>query len=152
MSEDVAMGSSQWVSIHRRKNTVEVLTDLKNKGHRIVATTPHTNDKTIYDFDVTKKFALVFGTEQDGISQGVLDIADEFIKIPMFGFTESFNISVSAALCMYDLSHKIRTKVKDPYLSEEEKLDVYLDWQSKSIKKCHLLIKDFLQKNPHLSC
>ena len=151
VSNDVALGASQWVSIHRHSSTKETLLDLKKQGFKIVATTPHTNDKTIYEFDVTQKFALVFGTELDGITQDVLDVADEFVKIPMYGFTESFNISVCAALCMHELSHKIREEVRNPYLPEEEKRSIYLDWQRKSIKKCDLVIKDFLQKNPNLS-
>ncbi len=149
VSDEVALGASQWVSIERSKSTKETLLELKKQGFKIVATTPHTNDKTIYELNVTQKFALVFGTELDGITQDVLDSADEFVKIPMYGFTESFNISVCAALCMHELSHKIREEVKNPYLSTEEKQSIYLDWQRKSIKKCDLLIKDFLKKTPH---
>ncbi|MGZ3861938.1 MAG: TrmH family RNA methyltransferase [Bacteroidia bacterium] len=150
VSEEVALGASQWVNIYRHQNTTDTLLEFKKKGFKIVATTPHTNDKTIYELDVKQKFVLVFGTEQDGITQEVSDVADEFVKIPMYGFTESFNISVSAALCMHELSHRIREQVKDPYLCEEDKLSVYLDWQKQSIKKCHLLIADFLKKNPGL--
>jgi len=151
VSDEVALGASQWVSIARHNSTKETLLELKKQGFKIVATTPHTNDKTIYDLDVAQKFALVFGTELDGITQDVLDVADEFVKIPMYGFTESFNISVCAALCMHELSHKIRKEVKNPYLSAEEKQSIYLDWQRLSIKKCDLLIKDFFKKNSHLS-
>jgi tRNA (guanosine-2'-O-)-methyltransferase len=151
VSENVALGATQWVNIHRHQNTKECLLELKKQGFKIVATTPHTNDKTIYEFDITQKFALVFGTELDGITKDVLDVADEFVKIPMYGFTESFNISVCAALCMHELSHKIREEIKDPYLGSEEKQSIYLDWQIQSIKKCDLIIKDFFKKNPHLS-
>jgi tRNA (guanosine-2'-O-)-methyltransferase len=151
VSDDVALGASQWVNIERHHSTKETLLELKKQGFKIIATTPHTNDKTIYELDVTQKFALVFGTEKDGITQEVLEISDEFVKIPMYGFTESFNISVCAALCMHELSHKIRAEIKNPYLSEEEKQGIYLTWQRQSIKKCDLLIKDFLKKNSHLS-
>lgn len=150
VSEEVALGASQWVNIHRHQNTTLALQELKKQGFKIVATTPHTNDKTIYELDITQKFALVFGTEQDGISQEVLDVADEFVKIPMYGFTESFNISVSAALCMHELSHRIRQQIKHPYLGEEQKMAVYFDWQKQSIKKPDLLIADFLKKHPDL--
>lgn len=151
VSDEVALGASQWVSIARHSNTKETLLKLKKQGFKIVATTPHTNDKTIYEFDVSQKFALVFGTEKAGITQDVLDVAEEFVKIPMYGFTESFNISVCVALCMHELSHKIRKEIKNPYLPEDEKQSIYLDWQRHSIKKCDLLIKDFLQKNLRLS-
>lgn len=147
VSDDVALGASQWLNIHRHKNTKETLSELKSQGFKIVATTPHKNDKTIYDFDVTQKFALVFGTEKEGISQDIFDMADEFVKIPMYGFTESFNISVCAAMCMNEFSNKIRKEIINPYLAEEEKQTIYIEWLKKSIKKCDLIIKDFIAKN-----
>lgn len=150
ISGDVALGASQWVNIKRHKGTKEALTDLKQQGFKIVATTPHKDDKTLYDLDVKEKFVLVFGTEKEGITSEVMDVADEFVKIPMMGFTESFNISVCAALCMHELTHRIRTEVKEPFLSIEEKEGIYLDWLLKSIKRSDLLVKDFLKKNPPL--
>lgn len=148
ISDDVALGASQWVNIQRHKDTKEALTGLKQRGFRIVATSPHKNDKTIFDFDVREKFALVFGTEKEGITSDVVKTADEFVKIPVMGFTESFNISVCAALCMQELTHKIRKEVKEAYLTNEEKESIYLDWLLKSIKRSDLFVKDFLKKNP----
>ena len=90
---------------------------------------------------------LVFGTEIDGISNAVLEEADEFVKIPMYGFTESFNISVSAALCLYELSGRMRREVKDYHLSEEEKEELYLDWTIKSIETGPLLVERWKKEN-----
>lgn len=143
VSDDVALGASQWLTIHRHKNTRQTLTDLKQQGFKIVATTPHKNDKTIYDFDVTQKFALVFGTEKEGISNDIFDMADAFVKIPMYGFTESFNISVCAAMCMNEFSNKIRTQIPNPYLSQIEQQDIYIQWLLKSIRKSDLIVKRF---------
>lgn len=148
ISDDVAMGSSNWLNIHRHNksdnNTVEAITHLKNLGYRIVATSPHKNDCTIDKLPVDKKLALIFGTEIDGISQDVFDHADEFVKIPMYGFTESFNISVCAALCMYELTSRIRKSVPDYLLNEQEKTDVYYEWLKNSIEKSDALIKNYL--------
>jgi len=145
------MGSSNWINIHRHSksenNTVEALTHLKNLGYRIVATTPHKNDCTIDKLPVDKKLALVFGTEIDGISQDVFEHADEFVKIPMYGFTESFNVSVCAALCMYELTTRIRKEVPDYGLTAQEKLDVYFAWVKYSVDKSEGLIKNFLASN-----
>ncbi len=150
ISEDVAMGSSNWLSIHRHNqednNTIATLRELKNKGYRIVATTPHTKDVNIDQLAIDHKLALVFGTEIDGVSQEVLDLADEFVKIPMQGFTESFNVSVSAAICMYELSKRMHETKKDFGLSKEEKTEIYLDWLKVSIKNSEGLIKDYLSK------
>jgi tRNA (guanosine-2'-O-)-methyltransferase len=150
ISDDVAMGSSNWLTIHRHNqaenNTVSAIQELKKQGYRIVATSPHKNDYTLHELPVDKKFALVFGTEIDGISQDVINHADDFVRIPMFGFTESFNVSVSAALCMYELTTRIRQTVADYRLSVEEQTDVYLEWLKTSVDHSEALIRDFLHK------
>ncbi|MDP2387327.1 MAG: RNA methyltransferase [Bacteroidota bacterium] len=150
ISTDVDMGASLWLDIHRVSkevnNTVKCLTDLKAKGYKIVATTPHEKDVNLSDLKVDDKIALVFGTEIDGITDDVRACADEFVKIPMYGFTESFNISVSAALCMYELTTKLRASDIDYKLSEEEMLDIRLKWLKNSIKRCDLIIEDFYKK------
>lgn len=148
ISGDVALGASQWVNIKRHPDSKQAITELKNEGFRIVATTPHKNDKLVYDLDVKDKFVLVFGTEKEGITSDVQDMADEFVKIPMMGFTESFNVSVCAALCMQELTRRIRRDVKDAYLGEEEKESTYLHWILQTVKRGDLLVKEFLKKNP----
>jgi tRNA (guanosine-2'-O-)-methyltransferase len=149
ISDDGAMGSSNWLNIHRHStsenNTVEAIQHLKSLGYRIVATSPHKNDCTIDKLPVDKKLALIFGTEIDGVSQDVFDHADEFVKIPMYGFTESFNVSVCAALCMYELTTRIRNEVPDNLLSEDEKIDVYLDWLKNSVEHSEALITNYLK-------
>lgn len=150
ISADVAMGSSNWLSIHRHNkgenNTRETLLDLKKQGYKIVATTPHKDDHTLDTLPVNEKIALVFGTEIDGISEDVYDLADDFVKIPMYGFTESFNISVCAAICMYDLTTRIRREVKNHSLTEIEQTNVYFDWLKNSIESSEGLIANF-EKN-----
>lgn len=150
ISDDVSMGSHKWLSIHRHNqnenNTAEALTRLKSLGYRIVATTPHKNDCTIDQLPVDRKLALVFGTELVGISSDVFDLADEFVKIPMYGFTESFNVSVCAALCMYDVTTRIRKTVPDYLLDRQQRLDVYFEWLKGSVDKSEALIADYLKK------
>lgn len=149
VSEDVAMGSSNWITLKRyngeQNNTLNCLQKLKSEGFRIIATTPHKNDCNIDQLNINKKFALVFGTEQEGISEDVFSYADEFVKIPMYGFTESFNISVSAALCMYELTSRIRSANEINWqLSPSEKEETYLNWLRNSVKNSDLIEKRFL--------
>lgn len=147
ISEDVSMGSTQWLTLNRYQNhdnnTRACLTDLKAKGYRIVATSLHKNSVTLEDLDVSKPFALVFGTELTGITQDVVEMADDFVKLPMYGFTESFNISVCAALCMHSLSTRIRKEVPDYGLNSSEKEDIYIEWLKASIRKNDLIVKEF---------
>ena len=124
-------------------NTLQAINDLKSKGYRIVATTPHKNDFTIDRLPVDKKLALVFGTEIEGISDTVFEHADEFVKIPMYGFTESFNVSVCAALCLYELTKRIRETVPNYLLTENEKTEIYFDWLVNSIDSSAGLIENF---------
>jgi tRNA (guanosine-2'-O-)-methyltransferase len=150
LSADVALGSSNWLTIHRHNefenNTKNALLQLKDSGYKIVATTPHKNDYTIDNLPVSEKFALVFGTELEGITEDVINIADTFVRIPMFGFTESFNVSVSAALCLHETTKRSRQSVKNYYLSDEQKIDVYLNWLKNSVQKSKGLIEKFLDE------
>jgi tRNA (guanosine-2'-O-)-methyltransferase len=98
---------------------------LKNKGYQIIATTPHDDDCVMEDFDISKPSALFFGTERDGLSEEILQRADGFLKIPMVGFTESLNISVSAAIIIQNLTNRLRHSKIDWHLSEEEMLEKF---------------------------
>ncbi len=156
INPDVAMGSDKWLNLHfhdqKAQNTIPALKKLKREGYRIVATTPHKDDINLEEFDLTKgKVALVFGSEVPGISQEVMQEADEFMKIPMYGFTESFNISVSAAICMHHLIWDLHQSDIDWHLPFERKQDLKLDWMIKSLKKPELLIQNFKKINPHLA-
>ena len=148
INPDVVMGSSKWVDIIKHNkgenNTRDALRHLKSSGYRIVATSPHENDVLLDDFDLTQgKFALVFGTEQKGISEIVKSEADMFLKIPMVGFTESFNISVSVAICLHHLTHKLRNTNIDWKLNQEELDALKFEWLKKCIRKPNLIIERF---------
>ena len=98
IDKEIAMGAQKWVDINKFESVTDCLSTLKGKGYQIIATTPHENDCLLDDFDISKPSALFFGTERDGLSEEILQNADGFLKIPMAGFTESLNISVSAAI------------------------------------------------------
>ena len=95
---------------------------------------------------ITEKTALVFGTELEGATQEALDLADDFLAVPMYGFTESFNVSVCAAICLYDLARRIRSAVPQWQLAEPERSQVYLAWLMASIDHSEAIVKDFLNK------
>ncbi len=139
INPDVALGASKWLSIYRynemENNTIRVIQKLKADGYKIVATMPHKGDVLLPDMDMNQKTALFFGTELKGLSSVVQEHADIFIKIPMYGFTESYNISVSAALCLQELSKKMRLGNIDWSLSESERLDVKLNWARATVRE-----------------
>lgn len=108
---------------------------LRKKGYRIVATSPHGDDTTPETFDVTRgKFALFFGTEHAGISDELKAEADEFIKIPMCGFVESLNVSASAAILLYMLSSRLRASSVDWNIPAEEYDEILFRWMKESVR------------------
>ncbi len=148
ISHDVALGASKWLDLkkyyQKENNTVDAINKLKTDGYRIVATTPHTNDITLENFDLTKgKIALLFGSEQPGLTNLAMETADEFLKIPMYGFTESFNISVSASIILHHLTYKLRNSNINWQLSNTEKENIMTRWLEKTINGGDLIIKEF---------
>lgn len=142
----IAMGSSKWVDVHSYTSITDSITALKKQGYRIVATTPHTDCYDLPNLPLDQKTAFIFGSEQTGLSQSALAQADTFVKIPMYGFVESFNVSVSVALCLYDTVQRLHTSALSWKLSEEEKQDLLLKWIRQISKTAALLEKEIIKK------
>lgn len=134
IDREIAMGAQKWVDLNRYHSVKDSLSQLKAEGYQIVATTPHTNDCELHDFDVTKKSCFFFGRETEGLSEEVIKAADVFLKIPMAGFTESLNISVSAAIILQHVTTKLKKTDISWQLTASEKLEKRLDWCKKTIK------------------
>ncbi|UBM61506.1 RNA methyltransferase [Candidatus Sulfidibacterium hydrothermale] len=149
VNPEVAMGSSKWLDLKKynqaENNTPVAYEALRKAGYRIVATTPHKNDQTLDEISLDGKIALVFGTELKGLSPIAIEQADEYLRIPMYGFTESYNISVSAALVLFTLTEKLRKSDIPWQIPEEEKLDIKIEWAKRTIKHADLFEKEFLQ-------
>jgi tRNA (guanosine-2'-O-)-methyltransferase len=152
VNPDVALGAAQWLTLRRynsfQDNTLQCLSGLKEKGYRLVATTPHHNATALNEFDLKAgKIALLFGTEKDGLTEHALALSDEKVRIPMQGFTESFNISVSAALFLFHFTSVLRKLDTVWQLNEDEKVDVQLEWLRTTIKGSQEIEKLFHSKN-----
>lgn len=139
------MGAQKWVDVHRHQNVRDCIKTLKAQNYQIVATTPHTNDTKLADFDYTKKSCFFFGRETEGLSDTVMNQADCFLKIPMVGFTESLNISVSAAIILQYVTNKLRNSEINWQLSEAEKLELNLKWIKKTIKNYDAIVARFCE-------
>ncbi len=149
VNPDVALGSSKWLNLYHyseaEDNTLHTFDKLRRQGYKIVATTPHKDDYDLDQLPLDNKVALVFGTELKGLSPEALQHADMYVKIPMYGFTESFNISVSAAIILHHLVEKIRRKDVRWELLPEEKTDILLQWAKNSIKMSKELEAHYFQ-------
>lgn len=156
INPDVVLGASQWLSIYNYNadtdNTTAALQKMKEQGYRIVATSPHAAENSFVDFDITEqKTALVFGTELTGISGAVKAQADTFLKIPMYGFTESFNISVSAALILQKLMSELRNSSVAWQLQESEMDLLLVGWLQKTIKYSDKVLRRFCEEHPEFT-
>ena len=147
IDKEIAMGAQKWVDINAFDSISGCVDSLKAKGYQIIATTPHENDFLMDDFDISKPSALFFGTERDGLSEEILQKADGFLKIPMVGFTESLNISVSAAIIIQNLMHRLRNSDINWQLSEEEILKKRLQWAKSSIKDIKRIEARYYKEN-----
>jgi tRNA (guanosine-2'-O-)-methyltransferase len=146
LDKNIAMGAEQWVDVNRYQTTTECIAALKDMGYQIVATTPHNDSRFLSQFELNTKTALFFGTEKEGLSKEVMQKADGFLKIPMVGFSESLNISVSAAIIIQKLTQELRISDIEWQLSDIEMLEKQLDWTKKSIKDVESIINRYLLK------
>lgn len=145
----VTRGASQWVDLNKyyqegggAVNTC--FTNLRNRGYKIVGTSPVEGTRRLQDLDPGEKLALVFGNEHEGISEEVKEDVDELIHIPMMGFTESFNISVSVALCLFELTRNISlAQIPDFFLLEGEKELLRLQWYQAVVKNSEAHFQKF---------
>tara|TARA_B100001248_G_scaffold262315_1_gene257491 strand:- start:1672 stop:2352 length:681 start_codon:yes stop_codon:yes gene_type:complete len=143
----VSIGSEKWISLFRhnkkKENTKEAISKLKKDGYQIIVTTPHAKKNTLFDVDISKKIALLFGSEANGCSETALDLADDQIKIPLYGFSESFNISVSVALCLQHLAYKLRDSNLNWKLKTNEKEEIMINWLKRSIRSSEKIEREF---------
>lgn len=149
LNPDVALGSSKWLNLNyynsNKENTLEAYTKLREQGYRIVASSPHKDDYTPDNLPLDKKIAVIFGTELKGLTVSAITNADMYLRIPMYGFTESYNISVSAALILYRLAERIRKAGIDWKLTDDEKLDLSIEWARRSINRSDIIENEFLK-------
>ncbi|KSA14037.1 TrmH family RNA methyltransferase [Maribacter dokdonensis] len=147
LDEEIAMGAQKWVDVKRYQNSKEAIDTLKNKGYKIVATSPHADSSLLQNFKLNGKTALFFGTEKNGLSDYVLENSDASLKIPMVGFTESLNISVSAAIILQHVTTQLKSSNIDWQLTEDELWERRLDWTKKSIKSIDDILERYKSDN-----
>lgn len=151
----VTRGASQWIDLHKYYSeqgspVLDCFGKLKSTGYKIFGTSPAPGSMSIHDLDPSEKTALVFGNEHEGISQEVKDHVDGLVHIPMMGFTESFNISVSASIFLYELTNRAKeAEIENYFLSEEEKNLIRMKWYQSVVRRVDLHEKAYLKStNP----
>lgn len=151
VNPDVTLGSSKWTDMIRYRerdtdNAMACVARLKAGGYRIVATSPRAESVTPESIPLDTPMAFCFGTELTGLSDAMLAQADTFLRIPMHGFTESFNISVSAAIVLYTVMQRLHNSDVNWRLSAKELDALKLSWARKTVRSAHLLEARFDQE------
>lgn len=143
VDHQVALGSAQWVDIHsyrsQQDNTRACMEALRARGYRIVATSPHSDAYDPHTLPLDRPLAICFGTELTGLSSTMLNEADMHLRIPMYGFTESYNLSVSAAIVLFTLTERLRNSDMEWRLDEEAVLDLKLRWVRNVLQRPDLI-------------
>ncbi len=138
----IAQGAAKWLTFHHhrnKENNVDACYQLlRANNYKIYATSLHERSMPIHDIDLSEKVAIVFGTEAEGISNEAGQKADGYVYVPMKGFTESFNLSVSAALCMNTLAGEMGF----PVISGEEQDELRAEWYRKIVREADLILKN----------
>lgn len=143
LDKNIAMGAEKWVDVHRYETAVDCIDRLKSDGYKIIATSPHQTSYPLNEFDVSQKSVICFGTERSGLSSTIMDQADGYIHIPMEGFAESLNISVSAAIILHELRSRLNQSKVQWQLTKEEREAKRIDWTMKSIKSIDAVMKRY---------
>ncbi len=152
VNKHVAQGAYNWVDIHRNtfKPEEETLRELKESGYRLVVTLPETGASSLHEFNIDKgKIAIIMGNEKEGVSPVVKEMADEFLYIPMAGFSQSLNISVSTAVILSELTGKIRSSDIDWRLNEESMKALQYKWMKNSVKRGGNIEDEYLARMDH---
>ena len=147
---EVSMGADKWVTTtiynQEEDNTAKAIKKLKEEGYQVIAATPHNTDCDLYDIEISEqKIALIFGAEVRGCSEQTLKLADKRMRIPMYGFTESFNISVSVSLSLQHLTYKMRNSAVNWKMSQDQQDETLLQWLRNSIKSSTQIEEKFLK-------
>lgn len=143
-NKDIALGASKWISLHRYPTTSQCLSELKSKGYRLAALSLRSDAEPLEALDISEKLAICIGTEETGLSDEAHDLADQYIKIPMFGFTQSFNLSVTTALCLYELNKHLRQSNMDWSIPDDEKKVIFLDWLKQVVPNAEKILNHML--------
>ena len=150
-NNEISVGSAGWVDIYKygynsELNASSCYQRLKESGYTIVATSPDVDSKGLDSINIDDKTALLFGTEENGLSEEALAVSDFSVAIPMYGFTESFNVSVACSLILRDLVERLRHSNSNWKLSEEEISEIKYSWLMKSVKNSDLIVKRYLNE------
>lgn len=150
--KDISLGSKKWLDVYQHNDfdtsSPSCIDKLKEDGYKIAVLNPHQEDVLIQDYPIDNKTAFILGAEKSGLTEYSLKNADVHIKVPMYGFTESYNVSVTAALTMYDVIQRMRKSEMDWRLNEDDQWKLKMAWTIRSTRASNDIIRHFIKEHP----
>jgi tRNA (guanosine-2'-O-)-methyltransferase len=136
----ITQGCHKWVDIHRHDDLPKAVAALRSSGHQILVGSPYA-DKSIEELDFSIPSVLCFGNELEGISWQLEEEADLCFRIPMFGYSRSFNISVALGICVHSAASARRLALGEAGdLSPEQKAQLRKQWLKLSRKHSEQIV------------
>lgn len=150
LAQAIAKGSTNWVNLIRHQdresdNLENCLSQIKAQGYQLLVADPD-GDVALPELHYTgQPMAVLMGSEWEGVSEQAKAAADVKVGIPQYGFTQSFNVSVAAALILQQLTNSMRQSDYDWKLSEEERIDLELEWTMKRLGQSAWPLRDKIE-------
>jgi tRNA (guanosine-2'-O-)-methyltransferase len=150
LSGGVSLGAEKWIKVTRHKNEESLIQFLKDKNFKLVALLPpdkYPDSIPVSTLPFEEPLALMLGNEVSGLRKSLISQADINAYIPMYGFVESFNISVACAITLFcSTINSSEPKLRSSRLSLEKGLEIRKEWIRKSIKQVDLIEKNLVQR------
>lgn len=123
----------KWIERERHENAARCFEEYRERGFRVYVSALREGAKNLYDLDLAKPSLILLGNEHRGASEEAIAAADEVFAIPMYGFVQSLNVSVSAAIILYEAVRQRRKAgmYDEPQLGEKELTELIDRWSEK---------------------
>ncbi|MEO1335373.1 MAG: RNA methyltransferase [Myxococcota bacterium] len=140
VSRKVSIGAHKWLDVRAYPGPEQAYAALRARGVEVWASAIRGQNVPVAEIPIDRPTALVFGNEHEGLSSAAIDMADGRFHIPMTGFVESLNISVAAAITMYDVTRRRREAGQWIGLSEATTRRLRAAWYALSVRAASMIL------------
>jgi len=144
ISSGVSMYSDRWIDLHRVQSSEALLGWARKRGMKVFGTSPHAH-MTVDELSVDEPLLVVFGNEAEGLKEATAAACDGVFRLPMYGFTESFNISVSVGMTLANLVGRMRSRQAQEGRSGDMPIErqryLMAQWYMKSVRAAHPIVR-----------
>ncbi|MEE2757681.1 MAG: RNA methyltransferase [Myxococcota bacterium] len=148
VTSGVNMYAHRWVELHRVPSSAHLIQWAQKRQMSILGTSPHAR-KTISDIDIERPLLVLFGNERDGIRDETAAACDQVFRLPMYGFTESFNVTVSVAMTLSNLVTRRRDRLardgEEGDLPEARKEYLLAKWYLSTVRRSDLIVERYVK-------